>query len=233
MLDKTKLPKHVALICDGNRRWAKAKGLPTLQGHKKGYDRANEIVQEAWDIGVQTITIWVFSTENWDRTKVEVDYLMDLFISATKNHLEIAFKNEARVIHLGRKDRISPSLAAKITDVEQKTAHFTKRFLAIALDYGGRDELLRAIKKSNDDGCDMSSLESETIDKYLDTCVLPQQSPDMIIRTSGEYRLSGYLLWQCAYSELFFVPVTFPDFTKEELRKCIEDFQTRQRRFGK
>ena len=219
------LIKHLALIPDGNRRWAKAKGLPTLIGHQRGFDRANELVKEARNLGIKIVTLWAFSTENWKRSQEEVGYLMELYLKMIDRHLKEALENSTRIIHIGRKDRINERLRNKIQAAEEKTKDFTKYYLVIALDYGGRDEIIRAINQKE-------HLTEENIGRYLDTKALPYPNPDLIIRTSGEYRMSGFMLWQSAYSEYYFSQKHFPDFSKEDLHQAVLEFNQRKRRFG-
>jgi len=245
--EKSNIPNHVAIIPDGNRRWAKNKGLPTLEGHRKGFEAANADIRRSRDLGIHTMTLWAFSTENWNRSKEEVDYLMALYENNIDSNLKEAKKEGARIIHLGRKDRIPASLRAKVIKAEEETKDFTNFVLNIALDYGGHDEILRATEGIFAD-IEAGKLKIEDIkneigkykDKYpyylftnyLDTKNQPNPYPDLVIRTSGEQRLSGFLSWQCAYSELYFTDLHMPDFGPEEFTKAIEDFSNRNRRFG-
>lgn len=226
------VPNHIAIIPDGNRRWARARGLHTLQGHKKGFDNAIEVCRAARQMGVHTITIWGFSTENWDRTQEEVSYLMKLYERLVKQFLTEAQKEEVRLYHLGRKDRLPQSLLARLANAEQKTAKNKKSILNIALDYGGQDEILRATKAMIRDGVAENQVTKETFEKYLDTYKQPYPYADLIIRTSGEQRTSGLLLWQSAYAETYWEQDHFPDFTPEKLWEAVLDFSRRRRRFG-
>ena len=244
---KLKVPNHVAIIPDGNRRWAKSKGLPAWKGHLKGFNTANADIRKSRELGIHTMTLWAFSTENWNRSKEEIDYLMNLYETNIEDNLKEAKKHGARIIHLGRKDRIPTSLKEKIIKAEEETRDFTNHVLNIALDYGGHDELLRAVEKIYAD-IESGKIKIEDIRKevgkyknkypyyllknYLDTGDQPYPYPDLIIRTSGEQRLSGYLSWQAAYSELYFADLHMPDFDPKELVKAIEDFNNRTRRFG-
>lgn len=245
--DKLNIPNHVAIIPDGNRRWAKSKGLPTLEGHRRGFNAANADIRKSRELGIHTMTLWAFSTENWNRSKEEIDYLMDLYETNIDENLKEAKKEQARIIHLGRKDRIPSTLKDKIIKAEEETKDFTKFVLNIALDYGGHDELLRATEKMFADiqegKINIEDIKSEVgkyknkypyylYKNYLDTKDQPFPYPDLIIRTSGEQRLSGFLSWQAAYSELYFTNLHMPDFGPEELTKAIEDFSSRNRRFG-
>ena len=228
-----KLPKHVAIIPDGNRRWAKEKGLPTLEGHKKGYQQAIEIGRRARRMGIKVLTLWAFSTENWERAKDEVGYLMNIFDFIIDQYLKEALKEKIRIIHLGRKDRINESLRNKIVNAEEKTKNFNKYYLAIALDYGGRDEILRATEQISNFKLKIKNLSEEKFDCYLDTRDLPYPNPDLIIRPGGENRLSGFMLWQSQYSELVFIKKYFPDFTPDDFETCVKEYLDRQRRFGR
>jgi undecaprenyl diphosphate synthase len=227
------IPNHVAIIPDGNRRWAKEKGLPTLEGHKKGYQQAIEIGRRARKMGIKILTLWAFSTENWQRTKDEVGHLMKIFDLIIDQYLKEALKEQIRIIHLGRKDRINDGLRKKITDVEEKTKKFDKYYLAIALDYGGRDEILRCVEKIRNSKFEIRNLTEQYFAQLLDTKDLPYPNPDLIIRPGGENRLSGFLLWQSQYSEFVFIKKYFPDFTPDDFEKCIQDYMNRQRRFGR
>lgn len=241
MLKNNNLPIHVAIIPDGNRRWAKEHSLPTFEGHRRGYNVANKIAKHAHKMGIPILTYWGFSTENWLRITEEVGYLMKLFENGIDQHLKEALVDQVRIIHIGRKDHISASLRNKIEEAEDKTKNFDKYFLVIALDYGGRDEITRAIKKlsifnnpfDNAQGKQFSINDKQNINNYLDTKDLPQQEPDLIIRTGGEKRTSGFMLWQSEYSEYEFVDKLFPDFTIEDFERVITNYQERKRRFGK
>jgi undecaprenyl diphosphate synthase len=226
------LPKHIAIIPDGNRRWAKEKRLPTFEGHKKGFNQAIEIGKKARELGIKVLTFWAFSTENWKRTKEEISYLMDLYYQMIEINIKDALKEKIRIIHLGRKDRISNKLRLKIMEAEEKTKNFDKYYLAIALDYGGRDEIIRTINKINQSKISIKNFSEERINQFLDTKDLPYPSPDLVIRTSGEIRTSGFMIWQAAYSEWIFYPKYFPDFIPFDLEKCIEEYKKRKRRFG-
>lgn len=228
------LPKHVAIIPDGNRRWAKEKNLPTFEGHRKGFERAIQIGQKSRDLKIKVLTLWAFSTENWQRSKQEIDYLMRLYSEMVDKYLKDALKNEVRIIHLGRKDRINENLKKKIIDAEKKTIKFNRHYLCIALDYGGQDEIIRAVNKiqSRRGGTKAQILDIKNFNNYLDSKDLPYPDVDLVIRTSGEFRTSGFMTWQTAYSEYIFYPGYFPDFSASEFEKCIKEFIRRQRRFG-
>lgn len=221
---------HIAIVPDGNRRWAKEKGLPSLEGHRKGFDIALDLAKQIRQMGVSTLTLWAFSTENWKRTVDEVSYLMGLYEILIDRCLKDAITDGVRVIHLGRKDRLPNGLLKKLIDAEEKTKNFDKYFLNIALDYGGRDEVERMIKKLQDS---KTPITKEEIEKKLDTGDQPFPEPEIIIRTSGEMRTSGFMIWQSIYSEWFFVDKYFPDLNIEDIEKIVDEYNSRQRRFGK
>lgn len=227
------LPNHIAIIPDGNRRWAKEHHVPSLEGHRRGADVAIKISRKLRQMGVHTLSWWAFSTENWNRPPEEIKYLMDLYEKVFDKLVKEALKDEARVTHLGRKDRIPEKLAKKIADIEAKTKGFTKNQLNMALDYGGRDEVLRAVKKISEENIDMHSLTEENFEKLLDTGNQLYPNPDVIIRTSGEKRTSGLMIWQAAYAEYFFLDKYFPELTEQDIENILEEFADRERRFGK
>lgn len=229
-MENKNIPKHIAIIPDGNRRWARERNLPTLEGHRRGFDRAYELVKKARDIGVQIVTFWAFSTENWKRTTEEVGYLMQLYELMLDKHLKDAKKNNTRIIHIGRKDRLPKNLLNKIIEAEKNTKDFSKYYLCIGIDYGGEDEILRAVEKMIAQG---NTHGHDSLFSCLDTAFLPQQYVDLMIRTSGELRTSGFLPLQSLYTEFVFSEKMFPDFTTEDLERAIEDYSSRKRRFGK
>lgn len=222
---------HVAIIPDGNRRWAKERGLHTVEGHRRGFEAMKKIAKRLRERGVQTLTVWAFSTENWKRSQEEVSHLMRIYEIWFKDNLKAALKDKARIIHLGRKDRINASLARVIENVEEKTKHFDTYYLGIALDYGGRDEIVRALNKIQDSKSKIRN--EDDFEQFLDTKDLPHPHPDIVIRTSGEYRTSGFMTWQSAYSEYVFSSKYLPDFTPKDLDVCLDEYLQRQRRFGK
>lgn len=228
----TKVPDHIAIIPDGNRRWARSRGLPTLMGHKKGFDRAVQVSRAARDLGVHTVTLWGFSTENWDRSKKEVNYLMKLYEKLIDDYLAEADKDGVRIIHLGRKDRIPDFLKEKLRFAEEKTKDNQKYIMNIAIDYGGQDDILRAIQKIVKEGVKEGYVDKARLERYLDTHDQPYPNVDLMIRTSGEQRTSGFLLWQSAYTETYWVDCHFPDFTPDKLKEAVLDFSRRRRRFG-
>ncbi|MGD0523283.1 MAG: polyprenyl diphosphate synthase [Candidatus Microgenomates bacterium] len=228
----TKVPDHLALIPDGNRRWARSKGLPTLMGHKKGFDRAVELSRAAREIGIHTVTLWGFSTENWDRSEQEIKYLMKLYCKLIRDYLAEAGKDGVKLIHLGRKDRIPDFLLKTITGAEKATKNNKKYIINIAIDYGGQDDIVRATQKMIKDGVKAESVNKALFEKYLDTRDQPYPYVDLVIRTSGEQRTSGFLMWQSAYAETYWDDGHFPDFTPDKLKGAILDYSRRRRRFG-
>ena len=227
------IPNHIAIIPDGNRRWAKDRGLPSLEGHRRGFDVAVKIGRKIRSLGVHTMTMWAFSTENWNRSIEEVSYLMKMYELFIERNLKEAMREKIRIIHLGRKDRISKKLLERIQNSEEKTKNFKNYILNIALDYGGRDEVIRAIKKMENDKRKMQNLTEDNLNKYLDTADQPYPNPDLIIRTSGEQRTSGLMIWQAAYAEYIFLEKHFPDLNEKDIELAIEEYSRRQRRFGK
>ncbi len=228
------IPQHVAIILDGNGRWAKKKGMPRNYGHAQGSKNVERICEDAYKMGIKYLTVYAFSTENWKRPKDEVDALMNLLRNYMKTCLKTAEKNRMCVKVLGDKTALDEDIRNRIADLEEATKDNEGLHFQIALNYGSRDEMLRAMRRMCED-CKDGRIEPEQIDEslfeaYLDTKGIPD--PDLMIRTSGEQRLSNYLLWQLAYSEFYFTDVLWPDFTKKELQKAIEYYNGRDRRFG-
>jgi undecaprenyl diphosphate synthase len=228
----TSIPDHIAIILDGNRRWARARGLHTLQGHKAGFDAGLKVARAARELGVHTVTVWGFSTENWDRSKEEINYLMTLYRKFVSVARKEAQKEDIRVVHLGRKDRFPKKLIEYIAEVEEETRHNKSHVLNVALDYGGRDEILRAVKKVIADGIPAEKIDEKLLASYLDTGDQPYPYPDLFIRTSGEQRTSGFLTWQLAYAEFYWERDHLPDMNGEKLKEAILDYSRRRRRFG-
>lgn len=229
------IPKHVAIILDGNGRWAKSKGMPRNYGHTQGAKNVEIICEEAYKMGIEYLTVYAFSTENWDRPQDEVDALMKLLRNYLKTCIKTADKNNMCVRIIGDKTRLAEDLQIAIAELEEHTKVNTGLKFNIALNYGSQDEMLRAMNRIIND-MESGAIAKQPVDKelfnsYLDTAGLPD--PDLLIRTSGEQRLSNFLLWQLAYSEFYFADVHWPDFSKEELIKAIESFNLRKRRFGK
>lgn len=230
-----KVPQHVAIILDGNGRWAKAKGMPRNYGHAQGSKNVERICEEAWRMGIKYLTVYAFSTENWNRPKDEVDALMKLLRNYMKMCLKTAAKNDMKVRVIGDIEPLDEDIKKRISELEAATVDNGGLNFTIALNYGSRDEMTRAAKRMAQD-CAAGKLSPETINEsvfesYLDTHGIPD--PDLLIRTSGEQRLSNYLLWQLAYSEFYFTDVPWPDFTKDELVKAVEEYNHRHRRFGR
>ena len=228
------VPQHVAIILDGNGRWAKSKGMPRNYGHAQGSKIVERICEEAWRMGIKYLTVYAFSTENWSRPKSEVDALMKLLRNYMKTCLKTAEKNDMKIRVIGDIGPLDEDIKKRIHELEEASKHNGGLNFTIALNYGSRDEIIRAVKRLAQD-CVDQKVKPEEIDEklyasYLDTCELPD--PDLLIRTSGELRLSNYLLWQLAYSEFYFTDVPWPDFTKEELIRAIEHYNSRERRYG-
>lgn len=228
------VPKHVAIILDGNGRWAKAKGLPRTAGHVQGARTVEDICEIAWHMGIHYLTVYAFSTENWKRPQDEVDTLMNLLRSYMKNCLKRAQKNNMCVRVLGDKSRLDADIREKIAALEEATRDNTGLHFQIAINYGGRDELVRAARQLAQAAADgqlaPEDINEERLAGALDTAGLPD--PDLLIRTSGEQRISNYMLWQLAYTEFYFTDVPWPDFDKRELEKAVEAYQKRDRRYG-
>lgn len=232
-MEQNKIPAHIAIICDGNRRWAKERNLPTFEGHRRGYENIRSVSKKAKQLGIQIVTFWVFSTENWGRAREEVGYLMDLAAKVIDAQIKEAIEEETRIVHIGRKDRLPEKLRIKIEKAEEATKHLSTYYFVMALDYGGRDEIVRAVQKIYNKRKEDSEISEDEISNNLDTTILPHPNPDLIIRTSGENRLSGFMTWQSQYSEYYFPPFYFPDFGPEELEKAVLEYGERKRRFGK
>jgi len=226
------IPNHLAIIVDGNRRWAKKKGLSPLLGHKKGYDNVETIGEYCKKKGVKIITFYAFSTENWKRPKTEVSYLMRLLgTAANKKNINNFNKNNIKLKIIGQKKRLPKFLQKKIKEAEEKTKNNKEFFLNLAISYGGRPEIVQAVKNIIKEKIPLDKIDEELINKHLWTEGMPY--PDLIIRTSGEQRLSNFLTWQSAYSELYFIKKHWPDFTKKDIDKAFKDYSKRHRRFGK
>lgn len=228
-----RVPNHIAIILDGNGRWAKKRGMPRSFGHVKGCENLEDICEVAKELGVKYLTVYAFSTENWKRSKEEVDGLMKLFRNYMKKCIKISQKNNMRVKVIGDITAFDSDIQESIEKLEDFSKDFTDLHFQIALNYGSRDEITRAVNRMLEDqkaGKLETPVSEDTISDYLDTAGLPD--PDLMIRTSGELRLSNYLLWQLAYSEFYFTDVPWPDFKKEELVKAIEKYNERDRRYG-
>lgn len=223
------IPQHVAIIMDGNRRWAKSKGLSLFEGHKKGEEKIEPLVDYAIELGIPYLTFWAFSTENWRREKREVEFLLRLYRENLAKKVDSFHRKNVRVNIVGNLSMFPKDIQEKTKDWMRKTKNNTKITVNIALSYGGRDEIIRAINKVINNK--RSHVTEKEFSQFLDT--EGQPDPDLIIRTGGEKRLSGFLLWQSEYTELYFTDIYWPDFTPEEFKKAIYEYQHRQRRFGK
>ena len=228
------VPNHVAIILDGNGRWAKRKGMPRSYGHVKGCENLEKVCSVAKELGVKYLTVYAFSTENWKRSKEEVDSLMKLFRNYMKKCLKIAKENRMRVKIIGDPSAFDLDLQEKIKELEAYSAQFDELHFQIALNYGSRDEITRAVRQMGEDiqkgVLDPKQIREDTISSYLDTKGLPD--PDLLIRTSGEERLSNFLMWQLAYTEFYFTDVPWPEFDKAEFEKAIAKYNQRDRRYG-
>lgn len=230
MLLSEKIPAHVGIIMDGNGRWAELRGLPRIEGHRRGSERAREIIAAAMEVGIKTLTLYAFSIENWQRPKTEVTTLMKLLEIYLRNEFNEFMEKGIVFRTIGETWRLPDNIQALIKEMEARTAGNTGMTLIAALSYGGRNEIIRAVKKLVSSGIDPDKITEDSFDSFLDTAGLP--SPDLIIRTSGERRISNFLLWQGAYSEFYFADTLWPDFTKDEFYEALHDYQMRERRFG-
>jgi undecaprenyl diphosphate synthase len=235
MVESNKVPAHIAIILDGNRRWAKKRGMPTLQGHTEGADNLERIARYCSKLGVKYLTVYAFSTENWKRTEDEVKYLMNLMAEYIGS-FEVRFKDSNAVIRLvGNIDRLPKKLQDSIIKIEEKTKNNTGLILNLCINYGGREEIVNATKviadKVASGDLKLDDINEDMFPNYLRTGNIPD--PDLFIRAGGEKRLSGFLLWQSSYSELYFSDVLWPDFNENELDKAINEFNSRKRNFGK
>ena len=225
-----KKPTHLAIIMDGNGRWALEKGLPRISGHRAGTENLREVIEACAEFGIQYLTIYAFSTENWKRPPEEIQGLMKIFKSMLDRELKNLHENGVQLRHLGRLDRIDQELQQKVREAIELTKDNQTLILNVAFNYGGRDEILQAVKQIIANGHSIEDLDDELFGKYLYTADSPD--PDLIIRTSGEYRCSNFLIWQSAYSEWYFTPTYWPDFGKEELQKALAAYNERERRYG-
>lgn len=233
-LEGLKIPRHVSIILDGNGRWAKSKGLPRNYGHREGAKNIEQICMDAWDIGIKYLTVYAFSTENWSRPKDEVDTLMNLLLYYLRTIGKKAMKNNMRIRIIGDRTGLSQEIQDAAAAMEERTEGNTGLQFQIAINYGGRDEMVRAMRKMLAD-YDAGKFTREELDEarfssYLDTADIPD--PDLMIRTSGEERLSNFLMWQHAYSEFYFTKVPWPDFKREDLLEAVRAYTKRDRRFG-
>ena len=224
------IPCHIGIIMDGNGRWAKARGERRTHGHLAGLQAAKRVVKAAADMGVRYLTLYVFSTENWKRTTEEVGYIMGLVKQYLRNELEFYRENKIRLRHAGDPAGLPPDIAAEIKDMCAATGQYSGLQVVLALNYGGRDEIIRAVKRAAEAGEDPCAASETTIAQYLDNPDVPD--PDLIIRSAGEYRTSNFLLWESAYSEYYISPVLWPDWTEKELQDAVLSFQKRERKYG-
>ncbi len=234
MGEELRVPEHVAIILDGNGRWAKSKGMPRNYGHIQGAKAVEDMCEIAWNRGIKYLTVYAFSTENWSRPGDEVEALMGLLRNYLKTCIKRARKNNMCVRVLGDKSRLAPDIQKSVEELERISRDFDGLHFQVAINYGSRDEMLRAMNRIIEDRdkgiINDSGITRELFESYLDTAGIPD--PDLLIRTSGEQRLSNYLLWQLAYAEFYFTDVHWPDFGAEELEKAIEAYNKRERRFG-
>jgi undecaprenyl diphosphate synthase len=226
-----KVPQHVAMIMDGNGRWALQRGLPRLAGHKAGTENLRRVIRASVEFGVKYLTIYAFSTENWGRPPEEVKGLMYILEDVIDRELNELHKEGVQLRHIGRLERLAPSLQEKVLDAIYVTKNNDRLILNIAFNYGGRDEIVQAIQRMMKDEVPPEKVTDELVSQYLYTAGVPD--PDLIIRTSGELRVSNFLIWQAAYSEWYITPTYWPDFDKEEYRRALESYAHRDRRYGK
>jgi undecaprenyl diphosphate synthase len=224
------IPKHIAIIMDGNGRWAISRGLPRLAGHKAGTENLRRVIEACVEFGVKYLTLYAFSTENWGRPQAEVKGLMRILEDVIDRELQELHEQGVQLRHIGHLERIKPSLKRKVLDAIKITKDNKRLILNIAFNYGGRDEIVWAIRRMIESGVDPEDVNDELVGQYLFTAGVPD--PDLIIRTSGELRGSNFLIWQGAYAEWYFTPTYWPDFGKEELRKAINEYSQRDRRYG-
>ena len=228
--DKLNVPIHIGIFMDGNGRWAKKRNLPRTNGHKEGLEVAKRIVKKAASLGVKYVTLYTFSTENWKRAQEEVGYLMTLIKSHLRAEFEFYKKNGIRIKHIGNLDGLPNDVKTEILDAVEETSSFTGLTVVLAINYGGRDEIVRAVKSIIKDEDSIQNVSEELIRDAFDVKELPDV--DLLIRTGGELRLSNFLLWHAAYAELLFSDTLWPDYNEDEFEKNIEEFQSRNRRFG-
>lgn len=225
-----RVPRHVGIIMDGNGRWAAARGLPRVEGHRRGVERSKEVIEVAAELGIKALTIYTFSTENWQRPSSEVTTLMKLLELYLRKEIDGLIRNGIVFRTIGDTGRLPGHIQDIIREAEERTSSNKGMILVTALSYSGRSEILRAVKRVLYAGVKPEELTEEVFNSYLDTAGIP--APDLIIRTSGEMRISNFLLWQAAYSEFYFTETLWPDFTKDEFLLAIQDYQRRERRFG-
>lgn len=230
MLLSGRIPTHVGIIMDGNGRWAELRGLPRIEGHRQGVERSKEIIEASAEIGLKVLTLYAFSIENWRRPSSEVSTLMKLLETYLKKEVDVIAKKDIVFRIIGKIELLPEHIQKVINEATIRTSKNKGMVLNLALSYSGRDEILRAVKKILNEGLKPEEITEEVFNSYLDTAGLPP--PDLIIRTSGEMRISNFLLWQSAYSEFYFTDILWPDFTKDEFLLAIQEYQQRDRRFG-
>jgi len=225
-----KIPAHIAIIMDGNGRWALSRGLPRLAGHRAGTENLRRIIRACVEFGIKYLTIYAFSTENWGRPREEVEGLMHILENVIDKELAELHKEGVQLRHIGRLERLDPKIQEKVLHAIEITQHNERLILNVAFNYGGRDEIICAVRRMLQDGIKPEEVDEKIVGSYLFTAGIPD--PDLIIRTSGELRISNFLIWQAAYSEWYITPTYWPDFDKEEFRKALDTFAQRNRRFG-
>ena len=230
-IDKNKLPKHIAITMDGNGRWAKTKGKLRIFGHKNGVKAVRDTVEGAAEIGIEYLTLYAFSSENWNRPEKEVNALMTLLVSAINKETKTLMDNNIRLSTIGDINKLPSKAQKELQEAILKTKDNTRMTLVLALSYSGRGEIINAVQNIIKDGKKPEEINEDTFQQYLTTKSVPD--PELLIRTSGEYRISNFLLWQIAYSELYFTDTLWPDFRRADLYKAILNYQSRERRFGK
>ncbi len=230
MSGDSSLPRHVAIIMDGNGRWAKQRGLPRIEGHRAGAKNVRKVARAFADHGVKYLTLFAFSTENWDRPKEEVTGLLHLLSQSIDEEIQRFHQANIKLVHIGKPDRLPLELKRKVKSATELTKDNTEMTLCLAFDYGSRSEIVDAVRCIKEGNVSPEGISEAIFSSYLDTADIPD--PDLLIRTGGEFRLSNFLLWQVAYSELYFTPVSWPDFNEKEIEKALLDYKQRQRRFG-
>ncbi|MCJ7811842.1 isoprenyl transferase [bacterium] len=235
LLNRGQIPQHIAIIMDGNGRWAKQRGLPRIAGHREGIKAVRDIVEVCGELGIQVLTLYTFSTENWRRPKEEVSALMSLLLRTLRKEIDDLIRNNVRLMAIGDMDKLPQNARNGILEGIQATRQNTGLILNLALSYGGREEIISAIHRIvsqvNKGILKLEDINVDTLHQYLYTAELPD--PDLLIRTSGEFRISNFLLWQLAYTEIYITDVLWPDFRRQDLYRAVEDYQSRERRFGK
>lgn len=228
--DLNNVPRHVAIIMDGNGRWAKARGLPRVAGHRAGTENLRTIIRASAKLGIEYLTLYAFSTENWSRPRSEITGLMHILSDVIDREMEALHEEGARLIHIGHLEGLSPALQEKVKQAMELTRDNRRITIVLAFNYGGRDEIIHAVRQMLADQVSPDNVDETLISNYMFTAGIPD--PDLVIRTSGEQRTSNFLVWQSVYAEWYFPKVYWPDFNEEELRKAVEDYAQRERRFG-